>query len=52
MDLNPSNSYNDECYVDTNFGGLWGVEDDHDPICVKSRAGFLIIFMGYLLRWS
>ena len=38
MDINPSNSYNVDCYVDDDFGGLWRVKDDQDPICVKSRT--------------
>ena len=44
MYLNPSNSYNVDCYVDADFDGLW--EDDQDSICVKSRTGFLVMFMG------
>lgn len=38
-------SYNVDCYLYNYFGGLWRVEDDQDPICIKSRTGFLIIFM-------
>ena len=51
MDLNPSGSYNVDCYVDANFVGLWGVENDQDPLCVKSRSEFHIMLMSYLLLW-
>ena len=39
------------CYVDADFAGLWSVEDDQDPVCVKSRTGFLIMFMGCPVIW-
>ena len=35
-----------DCYVDADFAGLWKVEDDQDPISVKSQSGHLIMFMG------
>lgn len=51
MNLNPSNSYNVDYYVDADIGGRWGVEDDQGPICDKSRTGFLFIFMRCPLIW-
>ena len=33
------------------MGGLWNTEDDQDPLCVKSRMGFVIMFMNCPLLW-
>ena len=49
MDIHPTKNYNVDCYVDADFGGLWGSEDEQDPIYVKSQTGVFIIFMGYPL---
>ena len=49
--LNPTTKLQVDCYVDADFAGLWNVEPDQDPICVKSRTGFLIMFMGCPLTW-
>ena len=44
MILCPNDSLEANCYVDADFAGLWGVEYDQDPICVKSRSGYLITY--------
>ncbi len=36
------------CYVDADFAGLWGHEDDQDPVSVKSRTGFTLTLFGWL----
>ena len=42
-----------DCYVDADFGGLFSVEDKQNPIGVKSRAGYVILYHGApLLRVS
>ena len=41
-----------DCYVDTDFAGLWNVEDDQDPHCVKSRTGYVICVGGSPIVWS
>ena len=46
MTISPTDQYTVHCYVDADFGGLWGTEDGQDPISVKSRTGFVIMFMG------
>ena len=51
MLLKPTKSLAIDCYVDADFAGLWGIENDQDPLCVKSRTGFLITFMGCPLQW-
>jgi hypothetical protein len=34
-----------ECYVDTDFAGLWNMENNEDSVSSKSRTGF-VIFVG------
>ena len=46
MTIQPTATHDVHCYVDADFGGLWGSEDDQDPTCVKSRTGFVLLFMG------
>ena len=38
MTIHPSTQFNVDCYVDADFGGLWGSEDNQDPISVKPRT--------------
>lgn len=52
MTLTPSNNFDVHCYVDADFAGTWSVEDDQEPVSVKSRSGHLITFMGCPLLWS
>ncbi len=40
-----------DCYVDADFAGLWKVEHETDPVCVKSRTGFVIMLGGCPLLW-
>ena len=40
-----------DCYADADFAGLWGHEDPQDPICAKSRTGFVVIFANCPLLW-
>jgi hypothetical protein len=35
-----------ECYVDSDFAGLFSHEDPHDPVCARSRSGYVITFAG------
>ena len=49
--MNPFTKFQVDCYVDTDFAGLWNVEPGQDPVCVKSRTGYLIMFMGCTLTW-
>jgi hypothetical protein len=41
-----------DCYVDSDFMGLYGKELRTDPINVKSRTGFVITVNGCPLVWS
>jgi hypothetical protein len=40
------------CYVDADFAGLYGYEDEQDPVCVKSRTGFTLTLFGCPIIWS
>jgi hypothetical protein len=38
----PSNDLELDCYVDADFAGLWNYESDQDPVCIKSRTGYVM----------
>ena len=42
--FNPSKKLVVDCYDDADFAGLWGHEDPQDPICARSRTGFVVTF--------
>ena len=41
-----------DCYVDADFSGLYGYEDEQDPVSVKSRTGFVLTLFGCPVIWS
>ncbi len=45
-------TFKTDIYVDADFAGGWGHEDPDDPVCVKSRTGFIIETMGCPVQWS
>ena len=49
--LKPTKELAVDCYVDADFAGLWAVEDNQDPICVKSRTGYVLVFAGCPVQW-
>ena len=40
-----------DCYVDSDFAGLFSYEDPHDPVCAKSRTGYVVTLAGCPLLW-
>ena len=38
-------------YADAYFAGLWGHEDPQDPMCDRSRNGFVVTFAYCPLLW-
>ena len=38
-------------YADADFSGLWGHENPQDPICARSRTGFVVTFDNFPLLW-
>jgi hypothetical protein len=49
--LRPSDSISVDCYVDADFLGLYGAEDVHDPMSVRSRTGYVILLANCPLLW-
>ena len=41
-----------DCYVDADFAGLYGYEDEQDPVSVRSRTGFVLTLFGCPIVWS
>ena len=41
-----------DCWVDADFCGLCGHEDEQDPVSVKSRTGFALTLFGCPIIWS
>ena len=35
-----------DCHADADFSVFWNVEHEQDPTCVKSRTGYLILFIN------
>lgn len=49
--LCPQANHRVDCYVDSDFAGLFSVEDKHTPVSVKSRTGYVITYRGAPLLW-
>lgn len=39
-------------FADADFAGLWNAEEPHDPVCVKSRFGYIIYLSDVPVLWS
>ena len=51
MKFKKNNDFSLDCYVDANFAGLWNHENDQDPVCVKSRSGYVMMLNGCPVHW-
>jgi Reverse transcriptase (RNA-dependent DNA polymerase) len=51
MVLTPSKNFSVDCYVDADFAGLYGYEDNQDPVSVKSRTGYVFYLADCPLVW-
>jgi Reverse transcriptase (RNA-dependent DNA polymerase) len=49
--MKPSQNLDLDCYVDADFAGLWPYEDKLDPVCVKSRTGFVLCIADCPIIW-
>ena len=49
--FHPTRKLQVDVYVDADFCGLFGVEDPHDSISVKSRTGYVILIANCPLLW-
>jgi hypothetical protein len=52
LTFQPSSRLDLDLHVDADFAGLWSHEDDQDPVCVKSRTGYVITLGGCPISWS
>jgi len=41
-----------DTYPDADFAGLYGYKDNNDPVCVRSRTGYVITVSGCPIYWS
>ena len=41
-----------DCYVDADYAGMWGYEDEQDPVSVKSRTGFVLKLFNCPIVWQ
>ena len=49
--FNPSKKLVVGFYAGADFSGLWGHENPQDPICARSRTGFVVTFSNCTLFW-
>ena len=52
MVIKPDSSLGLDLYADADFAGLFAVEDKEDPVCVRSRTGWLLTLGGVPVTWS
>ena len=50
--FSPTKEMTLDCYSDADFAGLWNYEEDQDPVCVKSRTGYVLTLAGCPLIWG
>ena len=51
MIMTPTTEQRVDCYVDSDFAGNFAVEHSHNPVSVKSRTGYVIMYRGSPLMW-
>ena len=49
--LKPSKQLTVDCFVDADFAGQWNVENPEDPLCVKSRTGYVLLVGNCPVQW-
>jgi hypothetical protein len=52
MIIKPMTTIGIDTYPDADFAGLYGYEDNDDPVCVCSRTGYVITVAGCPIYWS
>ena len=52
MIMTPSSTMNLDLYVDSDYAGLFSVEDRMDSVSVKSRTGFVITLANCPIAWK
>ena len=51
MVIKPNHKEELDCYVDSDFAGLYPVYPDQDPNSTKSRTGYVILYQGCPILW-
>jgi hypothetical protein len=49
--MSPDKRLKLDCYVDSDYGGLFAAEDGQDPMCARSRTGYVLLFSGVPILW-
>ena len=52
MIIKPTATIGINAYPDTDFAGLYGYEDNNDPVCVRSHMGYVITVARCPIFWS
>jgi hypothetical protein len=52
MTIEPMTTIGIDAYPDADFAGLYGYEDNNDPVCVRSCTGYVITVAGCPIYWS
>ena len=39
-------------YPDADFAGLYGIKNEQEPVCVKSRTGYVLFLGGCPISWT
>ena len=52
LTFQPNTNLQLDCYVDSDFAGLWNYKNDQSPLCVKSRTGYVLSLGGCPIQWS
>ena len=50
--INPTRDLKIDAYPDADFAGLYNYEDSCDPVCVRSRTGYVINVAGCPVLWK
>jgi hypothetical protein len=52
MIIKPTADIGIDAYPNADFAGLYGYEDNNDPVSVRSRTGYVITVSGCPIYWS
>ena len=52
MIIKPTSTIGINAYLDADFAGLYGYEDNNNPVCVHSRTGYVITIANCPIFWS
>ena len=49
--LSPTGKIHVNCYVDSEFVGMFSYKDPHDPVCARSQSGYVVTFYNCPIMW-